>query len=246
MNGDRAALISSGTNAGNTTAPNRQRAGLQRNKDAAARLLVSASHRTVDEVADLSEIVATRHNVVVLRRNIPEQLTMLRDTDLAGLSPQVIVTCHPGESIRSTLGAKLLPHIAEPFILDVDYWAQVFADITECTKLGIRIIATERAMCPRFHVDNVVLRGVMTYVGPGTHFLDNRDVDRSALGPPNETSPPIEGSDAVIQIAQAGDLVLLKGEAWPGNDGYGAVHRSPPMPNGGTRLVVTFDALQFE
>lgn len=212
MNRDQLALNSSGTGAGNatapTTAPNRQRAGHRANKDVAARLRVSASHRTVHDVADLSDIVAAQHNVVVLRRDVPEQLKLLQESDLTGLSPQVIVTCHPGESIRASLEAKLLPHIAEPFILDVDYWAQVFADITECTKLGIRIIATERAMCPRFHVDNVVLRGVMTYVGPGTHFLDNRDVDRSALGPPNESSPPIEGSDAVIQIAQAGDLVL--------------------------------------
>lgn len=206
------------------------------------------SHRIVDETADLIDICHDDRNVVTLRRPLPAQLASITSLDLSGLALPLTIRTVPGESLRSAVSARcadLWGAVSDDFADDVTYWAQVFADVTECTALGIRVVATTEAMCPRFHVDRVVLRGVMTYLGPGTQYVANHEVDRSALGIPYVGAPPVERKGAVIWAAQVGDLVLLKGENWPNNTGRGAVHRSPPVPAGTKRLVVTFDALAF-
>ncbi|MET0403973.1 MAG: DUF1826 domain-containing protein [Cystobacter sp.] len=46
-----------------------------------------------------------------------------------------------------------------------------------------------------------------------------------------------------VRAASTGDLVLLKGEAWPDNQGRGAVHRSPTASTDTPRLVLTLDPL---
>ncbi|KAL3139461.1 hypothetical protein ABBQ38_003791 [Trebouxia sp. C0009 RCD-2024] len=42
---------------------------------------------------------------------------------------------------------------------------------------------------------------------------------------------------------QAGewDIVVLKGNAFPGNEGYGAVHKSPAASEESPRLLLTLD-----
>jgi hypothetical protein len=44
-----------------------------------------------------------------------------------------------------------------------------------------------------------------------------------------------------IQTLQAGDVALLKGENWQGNEGAGLVHRSPSGQQG--RLLLSLDWL---
>ncbi len=44
-----------------------------------------------------------------------------------------------------------------------------------------------------------------------------------------------------IQKLSIGDVALLKGESWIGNEGVCLVHRSPAVPYGTNRLLVTLD-----
>ena len=44
-----------------------------------------------------------------------------------------------------------------------------------------------------------------------------------------------------IQTLAAGDVALLKGESWEGNEGAGLVHRSPAVKSGQQRLLLTLD-----
>jgi hypothetical protein len=46
-----------------------------------------------------------------------------------------------------------------------------------------------------------------------------------------------------VLAAQAGDIVLLKGETWPDNAGRGAIHRSASASAQTPRLVMTLDPL---
>ena len=48
---------------------------------------------------------------------------------------------------------------------------------------------------------------------------------------------------ASIHKLSAGDVALLKGEDWPGNEGHGIVHRSPEMAASQKRLFLTMDAI---
>jgi len=44
-----------------------------------------------------------------------------------------------------------------------------------------------------------------------------------------------------LQQLTTGDVALLKGESWVGNEGYGLVHRSPNLENQKKRLLLTLD-----
>lgn len=64
-------------------------------------------------------------------------------------------------------------------------------------------------------------------------------MSRSKLG-----DPAAEPKDpTLIRQLQSGDVALLKGENWIGNEGAGIIHRSPQPPQGTRRLILTLDWL---
>ena len=70
-------------------------------------------------------------------------------------------------------------------------------------------------------------------------------VDRSKLGLGNggksdEESGIFSTKEDIKQLS-SGDVALLKGEGWEGNEGAGLVHRSPSLASGGKRLLLTLD-----
>lgn len=114
----------------------------------------------------------------------------------------------------------------------------LFSDLFEADRLGARLTLSNKPMCPRFHVDDVVCRLVVTFCGIGSEFLSNDDVRRKLLGP-KESSVERDGA-AIHQLAPF-EVGLFKGEAWPENKGRGIVHRSPAGDE--RRLVMTLDLL---
>jgi hypothetical protein len=129
---------------------------------------------------------------------------------------------------------------------DVMFWGGVIADLAEAEMIGVRLARHDAAMCPRFHVDRVLVRLCTTYCGSGTEYLADADADRGRLGfaagQPDETAGLLR-EGATIARASTGAVVVLKGEAWPGNAGRGAIHRSPATSGDAPRLVLTLDAL---
>jgi hypothetical protein len=130
---------------------------------------------------------------------------------------------------------------AEDIALLVDMYSYLF----ELDEVGLRVQMLDKAMCPRFHIDKLGCRLVSTYRGAATQWLKNSDVDRTKLGRGNkglsdEQSGIISDLECIQQVNQ-GDVILLKGEGWFGNEGLGAVHRSPAVPSGEKRIVVTMD-----
>jgi len=105
---------------------------------------------------------------------------------------------------------------------DVAMLAELFATITGARMLGLRLESTDRATCPKFHVDRVLLRLIVAYEGAGTQFL---------------------AGDHIVP-AQTGDVCLCKGEQWSGTTQGPAVHRSPDVPPGKRRTLLTIDALE--
>ena len=115
--------------------------------------------------------------------------------------------------------------------------ADAFCTLFDLEKTGLRLERLERAMCPRFHVDRVPVRLLLTFAGAGTEWLTEDNCERSQLGGGGEPCR----SAAAIQHLQAGDIALLKGEEWEGNEGRGLVHRSPAVSGGERRLMLTLD-----
>ncbi|WP_421717315.1 DUF1826 domain-containing protein [Algiphilus sp.] len=124
-----------------------------------------------------------------------------------------------------------------PLLQAVTDCARMFEELFEPPAIGLRITALDRAMCPRFHVDRIPVRMIATFCGPGTEWLPNHAVDRDHLGASGAASSP------QVQRLRAGDVALMKGENWLGNEGNGLVHRSPAVEGHTARLIATIDWL---
>lgn len=131
--------------------------------------------------------------------------------------------------------AGLAGHAA--FVADVAWLVRAFACLLDARRVGIRLRLLDKAMCPRFHVDRLPLRLVTTYAGPATHWLveDARNTLASPAGEPRAEW---------IRSLAAGDVALLKGERWEGNEQGAIIHRSPPVADGTRRLLLTLDWLE--
>ena len=106
---------------------------------------------------------------------------------------------------------------------------------------SLAIIADDQ--CRKLHCDYVGLRVLCTYHGPGTWLAPEHAVDRSKLNQPDDASVAngriCPDASQLVQ-AQAGDVVFLKGKAWP-RGARGAVHRSPSLDEGSRRLLLKLD-----
>ncbi len=139
------------------------------------------------------------------------------------------------------------PSIHSQVLLDdLNQLVDMFSCLFELQHLGLRIHTLESSMCPRFHVDHVPVRMLTTYGGSGTQWLPAAYASCVKLGP-NATGIVDKELDCnVIQQLQVGDVALLKGEKWEGNEGRGLIHRSPSCVDSITqqtsrRLLVTCD-----
>lgn len=203
------------------------------------------SVRVVAELAALTAIFDDAVNVVALRRALALELGDEARRAVAEPSFRALFQVAVGAQTQRRIATELssLPHLAA----DLGLWVEVLADLTGCECVGVRLIRVEEAMCPRFHVDRVALRVVCTYLGLGTEYVASEHVERRLLGHAAGGRPD-EGSGLLLApgrtlAASPGDVVLLKGEVWPGNAGRGAVHRSPLASRQAPRLVMTLDPL---
>ncbi|NOU31527.1 MAG: DUF1826 domain-containing protein [Polyangiaceae bacterium] len=205
------------------------------------------SVRRVDDVSGIAELFDVETHVVHLRRRLSDRVA----------AEAIALVAQPGlrvaalTPLTSEGRAQLRDDRAVGGLSDeLWFWAELMGELTGCATVGIRCARLDAPMCPRFHVDRVGVRLVTTLVGPGTEYVASEHVNRAMLGhaaggASDDTSGLLRPG-AVIARAEAGDVVLMKGESWPGNAGSGAVHRSPPTQAThacAPRLVVTIDPL---
>lgn len=121
------------------------------------------------------------------------------------------------------------------FIADVALVVDMFSCLFELDVIGLRMTVLNTAMCPKFHVDQVPSRLICTYAGVGTQWYPGEQVQRFENG-------KLEPLPNVLPYSlRVGDVALLKGESWEGNEGRGLVHRSPSANDDTRRLVMTLD-----
>ena len=123
------------------------------------------------------------------------------------------------------------------FIADVAWLVSAFACLLGAKRIGVRLRLLDKAMCPRFHVDHVPVRLITTYAGIGSQWLREGVMDRRQL-----SQADAQPSERIEQI-HCGEVALLKGEKWRGNEGYGLIHRSPALAHNERRLILTLDWL---
>ena len=171
---------------------------------------------------------------------ITRELTLLHASQL----PNVRCWTSPAsfdDDVCALLGQQGLDPLAfTNWRIDLARLAALFLPMTGGRDVKLRLETTADDGCRRFHVDRTHLRLLCTYRGPGTEWLSDGQVDRTALtnGAPNESIIRF-GEPTRFEAFWVG---VQKGDAYPGNAGHGLVHRSPPIAGTGqTRVLFCLD-----
>jgi len=194
----------------------------------------------------LASIYEDDINLTVWQRTLsPELLSAAQKILQSNHTFRISTTVTPDETfsgLYNTLGgdteAKLISY-------DVAQIVEMFCCLFDLERVGLRLTTLDKAMCPKFHVDRVPARLITTYSGIATEWLPHHIVDRSKLGRGSNGKSDAESGiyrdQSDIQQLNHGDVSLLKGESWLGNEGGGLVHRSPSLSNETKRLLLTLD-----
>jgi hypothetical protein len=184
----------------------------------------------------LADIYQPDVTIAVWQRHLSANITHYAE-HLMTVSPnwQTRVVQKP-QNVAQQLERELpLSENRQVFIDDVVQVVDMFSCLFDLDNVGIRMAVLNKAMCPKFHVDRVPCRLICTYAGAGTEWHSPEHVERLE----NSRVNPIPGATA--NHLNPGDVALLKGESWDGNEGRGLVHRSPAASVNSPRLVLTLD-----
>ncbi|MGX9416747.1 DUF1826 domain-containing protein [Vibrio sp. WJH972] len=192
-----------------------------------------------------ADIYKPDHNIAIWQRTLSTQMTedidaLLQDGQLALV--RSVTPKDAGLWLRNKLeGYACAKALSEDIALIVDMFCCLF-DLKEA---GVRLTTLDRPMCPKFHVDQIPCRLVTTYAGTATQWLGDNDIDRSKLGAasagiPDHLSGLFKNNMAINQM-ESGDVALLKGGGWEGNESTALVHRSPELSPNERRLLLTLD-----
>ncbi|MGE8465615.1 MAG: DUF1826 domain-containing protein [Pseudomonas putida] len=187
----------------------------------------------------LTDVLQDGVNLAVWRRRLPAQLEDFAQLVISlgqPLADQRVIDVDEQQMPEFT---DLLREAAdlqgyESFVADVAWLVAAYTCLLGARRVGLRLRVLQGPMCPRFHVDHVPLRLLTSYAGPGSEWLEEGALDRREL---HQATPPVDN----IRRLQAGEVAVLKGEKWQGNEGTGLVHRSPSGRQG--RLLLSLDWL---
>ncbi len=211
--------------------------------DLSSPLAPRPSARLVDDPDGLDVIHRPEVNLCVWRRRLDPALAAwlarVRDTvdhaadvTLDGLFPdaRALVKGLPAGPERDALQR------------DVEAVARRYARVMGVARVDVSLASVARDMCRKFHADYIGVRLLCTYSGPGTEWVEEGDVRRGVAADPEQ--PVAEANRALVpdlsrvRSLGEGEVGLLKGHAYPGNEGRGVVHRSAPIEAAGLRRLV--------
>lgn len=198
-----------------------------------------------DKPTILTDIYREDVNIAIWQRKLPlniaQSVTRLLQSNAACQVAMSVAPRDVSSSLLDCLGSAINSDLSEYIAELVDMFCCLF----ELEKAGLRLAGLDRAMCPRFHVDRVPCRLVTTFQGAGTDWIPHTAVNRANLGArnldKNGNQCGVLRDGARIERLNPGDVALLKGELWQGNENAGLVHRSPSVSMGQARLLLTLD-----
>ncbi|NDL69824.1 DUF1826 domain-containing protein [Vreelandella alkaliphila] len=195
------------------------------------------------DISVLPRIFEECINIAILQRTLPAEIAMSANAQChTSRAWQYSWLGAPSDAFKADLRRQLPePSAGDALVDDVATIADAIAYLFDTDTVGIRLRLLTAAMCPRFHCDNLPVRLVTTYIGPGSEWLPEHAINRAGLGAPTPDRPDIINDPAAIQRMQSGDIALIKGSGWVGCEEHGLVHRSPSLAEGQKRLLLTID-----
>lgn len=201
------------------------------------------AHREGKRASVLRKILEREVNVVAWQRPLPVSLTSALEqhalSSVFGAHRPIL-----GESLDVTplLEGVRADTLRAGLLLDLGMLVRAFADVVGTTRMQVGLELVSDDKCRKFHSDYVGIRMLVSYAGPGTQWVEERHLRREAM---RHDSACVDAANRAIvpdgtkiRSAGLGDVLLLKGEAWRGNTGRGAVHRSPPIEGTGTTRLL--------
>lgn len=199
---------------------------------------MSAAHSIASDMhpSALADIYQPEVTIAIWQRQLSDSINRYAE-HLMAVSPhwQTRFIQQPGNVAKQLETELPLSSHRQVFIDDLVQVVDMFSCLFELDHVGFRMAVLSKAMCPRFHVDRVPCRLICTYAGASTEWLPPEHVERLDNGGINPRP------EAAAKTLGLGDVALLKGEAWEGNEGRGLVHRSPAASDSAPRLVLTLD-----
>lgn len=195
------------------------------------------------DISVLPRIFEKHVNIAIFQRTLPADIAVSANAQCqTNRDWQYSWLGDPTQALKEDLCHKLPePSAGQALVDDIVSIAQATAYLFDTDTVGIRLRLLTAAMCPRFHCDNLPVRLVATYTGPGSEWLPEHAVNREGLGAPTPHRPEIVRDSQAIQRMAAGDIALIKGSGWVGCEEHGLVHRSPTLHKGQKRLLLTID-----
>lgn len=126
-------------------------------------------------------------------------------------------------------------------VQDIRNLLNQFKLISRKQEFQVFLATVNTNMCRRFHTDRNDLRMLCTYSGPGTLWLKNENMNRTAQESFGDNEAIVYDKKE-IQHAKTGDTVILKGTLYPQEKKNAVVHRSPTIEESGNkRLLLRID-----
>lgn len=207
--------------------------------------------RVVHREAELVQVLEPRVNVVWCRRARPsaevrDALSALARSDIE--LHRDLVADEPG-ALDELFADRIDPALDPAFAFlraDLAVLVPLFGRLVSQRHVHLELSTMRGDGCRKLHADQIGLRLLVTYAGPGTDWAPDEHVDRRALARydlgPEVANALIVPRPEGLRRAHAFDVLVLKGDAWRGNEGSGAVHRSPPIERAArVRLVLKLD-----
>jgi len=198
-----------------------------------------------DDPVVLSGIYGTEVNLAIWDRRLPADIVAAASKFVERYPgyrlSKVVPSANASESLREEFKGD---HQLDVLINDICQLIEMFGLLFDLDFIGVRLSVLDRAMCPRFHVDHVPCRLITTYFGNGTEWLENNPHNRSLLKA-NVTKQTCQKSvqeqETNSRHIPTGNVALMKGENWEGNENKGLIHRSPEVNPSEQRLILTLD-----
>ncbi len=128
---------------------------------------------------------------------------------------------------------------------DIEFLLNVFQKVSESETFKVFFATINNNMCRRFHTDVNDLRLLCTYIGEGTLWLPEENLNRNALDSMKDNENIVK-DESMIGKVSSGDVAILKGCIYPAEGTRAVVHRSPTIEESGReRLLLRIDTEEF-
>ncbi len=196
-----------------------------------------------ENMYEMAHVLKDKYNLAIWKRQPDENLASFVRL-LISLNSLSITGRFSKAGLEETLTQQLVMMKGFPgynhFIEDVAMLFDFFSNLCKTENASVTLGIIDHDACRKFHVDFYELRLLCSYIGPGTEWVYNNNVNRKYLG--RGENEQIIRKNEEVQRLKAFEVCLLKGEAGINYGKPGIVHRSPPLQDSkDKRLVLRID-----